>query len=284
MRIAELLRELLFERFQNPPPTVAVMRLEGVIGGRNPRNLTLHRLAGAIERAFKLRNLRAVALAVNSPGGSPVQSALIQRRIRQLAGEKKIPVFAFAEDVAASGGYWLALAADEIYAEAASMVGSIGVVTASFGFAEVLKRWGIERRLHTAGRDKSLLDPFLAEDPRGLERLDRLQRDLHQTFRTLVEERRGVRLSKTVPELFEGEVFTGRRALELGLVDGIGDLRGVMRERFGQRVRLKTVEAGRAWRWWRLPSFRRTRPSAVDLMEGILAAIDDRLLWSRFGL
>lgn len=267
-----------------PVPSVAVVRLEGIIGGRGVRGLTLKGMAQVIERAFKLRNLKAVALAVNSPGGAPVQSAFIYRRIRQLAAEKKVPVFAFAEDVAASGGYWLLLAGDEIYADAASIVGSIGVMTSSFGFAEVLKRFGVERRLHTSGRDKSLLDPFLSEDPREVERLERLQRDLHETFKGEVAERRGAKLSKTA-ELFEGEIFSGRRAVELGLVDGLGDLRAVMRERFGESVRLRMLESARARRWWRLPGVSRApRASLGDLLDEVVAAIEERLHWSRFGL
>lgn len=265
-------------------PAVAVVRLEGIIGGRGMRGLTLKSVAQAIERAFKLRNLKAVALSVNSPGGAPVQSSLIYRRIRQLAAEKKIPVFTFAEDVAASGGYWLLLAGDEIYADAASIVGSIGVMTSSFGFAEVLKRAGIERRLHTSGRDKSLLDPFLSEDPREVERLERLQHDLHDTFKTAVEERRGTKLSRTA-ELFEGEIFSGRRAVELGLVDGLGDIRGVLRDRFGEDVRLRVLETARARRWWRLPGVARTPRGGIgDLLDELLAAIEERLHWSRFGL
>jgi serine protease SohB len=267
-----------------PAPAVAVVRLEGIIGGRGVRGLTLQRMAQVIERAFRLRNLKAVALAVNSPGGAPVQSALIYSRIRQLAAEKKIPVFTFAEDVAASGGYWLLLAGDEIYANAASIVGSIGVVTSSFGFAEVLKRLGVERRLHTSGRDKSLLDPFLAENPRDIERLERLQHDLHDTFKSEVTERRGAKLSKTA-ELFEGEIFSGRRAVELGLVDGLGDLRGVMRERFGEQVRLRTLESARARRWWRLPGVARAPHAGLGvLLDELLAALEERLTWSRFGL
>src|SRR6266568_3148078 len=174
MTLRDLLRQLPFERFRNPPPIVAVLRLNGVIGLRGRRGLSLAGKATAIERAFKLSGLAAVALSINSPGGSPVQSALIYRRIRQLADEKNIPVFAFAEDVAASGGYWLALAGDEIYAEDASLVGSIGVVTAGFGLTRLIDRLGIDRRLHTAGERKSLLDPFLPEDPEDLARLSAL--------------------------------------------------------------------------------------------------------------
>src|SRR5579885_183060 len=240
----------------SPAPAVAVVRLEGIIGGRGVRGLTLKGMSQVIERDFKLRNLKAVALAVNSPGGTPVQSALLYRRIRQLASEKSVPVFAFAEDVAASGGYWLLLAGDEIYADAASIVGSIGVVTSSFGFAEVLKRLGIER----------------------------LHLDLHYTFKSEVAERRGAKLSKTA-ELFEGEIFSGRRAVELGLVDGLGDLRAVMRERFGENVRLRMLESARVRRWWRLPGVRRpSRGGLGDLLDELIGAIEERLVWSRFGL
>ncbi|HMK68241.1 MAG TPA: S49 family peptidase [Stellaceae bacterium] len=268
----------------SPEPVVAVLRLEGVIAPRGVRGLSLGRLAGTIERAFKLRNLRAVALAVNSPGGSPVQSALLYRRIRQLAAERKVPVFAFAEDVAASGGYWLLLAGDEIYADAASLVGSIGVVTAGFGFAGVLKRLGVERRVHTAGRDKSMLDPFLGEDPRDVERLTRLQQDLHETFKELVTERRGAKLATGAPEIFEGEIFTGRRAAELGLVDRLGDLRGTMRERFGDTVRLRSIEPPRGRRWPRIPGFARAPAGLADLLDELWTAVEERLIWSRFGL
>src|SRR5215467_3620782 len=188
------LQHLPIERFRNPPPVVAVLRLTGVIGTRGRRGLSLANHAAAIERGFGLRRLVAVALAVNSPGGSPVQSALLFRRIRQLADEKNVPVLAFAEDVAASGGYWLALAADEIYAEEASVLGSIGVVSAGFGFSELLRRVGVNRRLYTAGDRKALLDPFLAEDPAGVERLTLIQRDIHASFKELVRARRGAKL------------------------------------------------------------------------------------------
>ena len=279
------LKHWFMDRFGgNAPPAVAVLRFEGVIGGRGPRGLTLPRLAGAIERAFKLPNVKAVALSINSPGGAPVQSALIHRRIRDLSAEKKVPVFAFAEDVAASGGYWLLLAGDEIYADAASLLGSIGVVTSSFGFPAVLKRLGVERRLHTSGRDKSLLDPFLAEDPREVERLERLQRDLHETFKDAVRERRGAKLSTDTPELFEGEVFTGRRAVELGLVDGLGDLRAVMRARFGDEVRLRLIGPPRGrWRRW-LPGMRLGQRGLDEVVADLWSALEERLHWGRFGL
>src|SRR5450432_898993 len=204
MGIRKLLRHLPFARFRNPPPVVAVVRLHGVIGGRGARALTLAAKAAEIERAFRLGGLAAVALSINSPGGSPVQSALIFRRIRQLAEEKGVPVFAFAEDVAASGGYWLALAGDEIYAEDTSILGSIGVVSAGFGFSDLLRRLGISRRLYTSGESKALLDPFLAEDPRGVQRLTALQQDIHDGFKDIVRQRRGARLKGEDSVLFTG--------------------------------------------------------------------------------
>ncbi|HUB95423.1 MAG TPA: S49 family peptidase [Stellaceae bacterium] len=270
-------------RWRHPAPVVAVVRLDGIIGGRGPRSLSLLRFAAVIERAFRLRHLRGVALAINSPGGSPAQSQLLYRRIRQLADEHRVPVFAFAEDVAASGGYWLALAADEIYAEESSLVGSIGVVSAGFGLSAVLQRFGVERRLYTAGENKSLLDPFLPENPRDVERLGTLQRDLHDSFKELVHARRGGRLKGEDEMLMSGEIFAGRRALAAGLIDGIGDLRGTMRERFGDEVRLRLVAPTRR-RLSLLPFGRPARPDIADVAADMSAWLEERLLWSRFGL
>jgi signal peptide peptidase SppA len=244
--------------------------------------------AAAIERAFSASRLRAVALSINSPGGSPVQSALLFRRIRQLAEEKGVPVFAFAEDVAASGGYWLALAADEIYGEEASLLGSIGVVTSSFGVHRLIERFGIERRLHTAGDRKALLDPFLPEDPRDVERLTALQQDIHDSFKEHVRRRRVGKIDTADESLFSGEVLTGRMGLARGLIDGIGDLRSVMRARFGDNVRLVPIAHQRRRRWW-LP---RLRPFVEREAAGAIAApvvevldwLEARALWARFGL
>jgi signal peptide peptidase SppA len=284
MSLRRVLRLLPFRRFRDPAPVVAVLRFHGIIAPRGPRSLSLASTVGAIERAFALRDLAAVALIVNSPGGSPVQSALIHRRIRQLAAEKNVPVLAFAEDVAASGGYWLALAGDEIWAEETSVLGSIGVVSSSFGFTEAIRRLGVERRLYTAGERKALLDPFLEEDPRGVERLKAIQADMHESFKELVRARRGARLAGDDAKLFSGDIFTGRSALRLGLVDGIGELRGVMRARFGDRVRMRAVEPQARRRW--LPSipFRFARRDPVDLVADVAAMIEERLIWSRFGL
>lgn len=288
MDFRDLLRHLPIERFRNPPPVVAVLRLNGVIGMRGRRGLSLASKAAAIERAFGMRGVAAVALSINSPGGSPVQSALLYRRIRQLAEEKGIPVFAFAEDVAASGGYWLALAGDEIYAEEASVLGSIGVVSAGFGFNELLRRIGINRRLYTAGERKALLDPFLAEDPQGVERLTAIQRDIHGSFKDLVRTRRSSKLSGEEDALFNGDVFTGRSALAHGLIDGIGELRGVMRARYGDKVNLRLVDSEKRRFSLNLPFLARRygefAGSPGDIAADLLATVEERLHWGRFGL
>lgn len=267
-------------------PVVPVVRLAGMIGGAPPlrgTGLTLSGLNPALERAFKTRGARAIALAVNSPGGSPVQSALITERIRALAAEKELPVLAFIEDVGASGGYWLALAADEIFAEARSIVGSIGVVHASFGFADAIERLGVERRLHTAGEHKSLLDPFRPQDPDEVARLMTILEDIHGGFKATVRERRGERLNGADGDLFEGQIWTGTRALELGLVDGLGTLHTVLKERFGDKVKLPEVKPGRSWLQRRL-GFAATPADAKAIADGLLAALEERALWSRYGL
>jgi len=220
------------ERLWRRRPVVSVLRFEGVIMPRQRRGgLSLASHAAAIDRAFRASGVVAVAIVVNSPGGSPVQSALLYRRIRQLADEKRVPVIAFAEDVAASGGYWLALAGDEIFTEETSLIGSIGVISAGFGFQQLLGRLGIERRLHTAGERKSLLDPFLPEDPSDVARLTELQQDIHQSFKDHVRRRRAGKIDEADETLFTGDVLTGRMATNRGLVDGIGELRAVMRAR-----------------------------------------------------
>ena len=261
-----------------------VIRLSGVVGSQPLRGggLTLSGLDGAIERAFGLKRAKAVALAINSPGGSPVQSDLITRRIRALAAEKELPVLAFIEDLGASGGYYLACAADEIYANPSSIVGSIGVVSAGFGFVDAMKRLGIERRLYTTGRQKALLDPFRPEDPEDVERLKTIQADVHETFKAVVRERRGGRLTGDDEALFNGQIWSGLGALKLGLIDGIGDLRGVLRARFGDKVRTRTMNAPRPW--WRRRGSPFAGADAAELVEAALAAIEERALWARYGL
>jgi signal peptide peptidase SppA len=285
MTLRDTLKLLPIERLRNPPPVVTVVRFDGVIGSRQSRNaLSLGSHAAALDRAFAARELRAVALSINSPGGSPVQSALLFRRIRQLADEKRIPVYAFAEDVAASGGYWLALAGDEVYAEEASLLGSIGVVTSSFGVHRLIERFGIERRLYTAGDNKALLDPFLPENPADIVRLTALQKDIHDSFKEHVRQRRAGKIDGTDEALFSGEVLTGRMALARGLIDGIGDLRSVMRKRFGEAVRLVPIAHQRRRRWWLPRLWPSARPEPWAPVGEFLDWLEARALWGRFGL
>ena len=261
-------------------PLVNVLRLDGVIGrASGPRRggMALSDMAESIEKAFRGPQLSAVALAINSPGGSPVQSALIATRIRALAAENEVPVYAFCEDVAASGGYWLACAADEIFADPASIVGSIGVVFAGFGFPEMLAKIGVERRVHTAGEKKAILDPFKSEDQEDVEILKELQADIHEQFKDHVRERRGDKLQADESVLFSGEFWTGNRALGLGLVDGLGDLRSVMRERYGEKVKLSVVGRRRGWLEKRLGM-------RNDWADELIGAVESRALWSRYGL
>lgn len=265
-------------------PVVPVIRLSGVIGSPMVRGtgLSLATLEPVLERAFKIRHAKAVALAINSPGGSPVQSALIADRIRALATRRERKVIAFVEDVGASGGYWLALAADEVFADANSIVGSIGVIHASFGFADAIGRIGVERRLFTAGEHKSLLDPFRPENPDDVARLRSMLEEIHQSFKDHVRNRRGVRLKAGDEAVFEGQIFTGRRALEIGLIDGVGSLQGVLRERFGDKVKLPTLSPGRSWLQRRLGLT--TGGAAKALGDGLLASLEERAIWARYGL
>lgn len=271
------------ERLWRRGPVVSVLRFEGVILPRARRNaISLASHAAAIDRAFRIPGLVAVAIVVNSPGGAPVQSALIYRRIRQLADEKHVPVIAFAEDVAASGGYWLALAGDEIFCEETSLVGSIGVVSGGFGLHALIERFGIERRLYTAGSRKSLLDPFLPVNPGDVERLGVLQQDIHRAFKEHVRRRRAGKIDAADESLFEGDVLTGHMAAERGLIDGIGELRAVMRARYGDNVRLRAIAAGRRRPLWGRLLFAARDPAEI---AGELADwLEARLLWGRFGL
>lgn len=266
-------------------PLVSVLRLSGVIGaGAYGRALSLASLAGPIERAFAPKRLSAVALAVNSPGGSPVQSALIARRIRDLADEKKVPVIAFCEDAAASGGYWLAAAADEIYADPSSIVGSIGVVSQGFGFADLIGRHGVERRIHTAGTKKVLLDPFRPETPDAVERLDGVLAAIHDEFKTFVRARRTGKLIGDKDELFSGAFWTGRQALGMGLIDGLGHLRPVLRERFGDKVRLRVVGERRGWISRLLPRGLSEFSFAAEAAGAMVSVAEERAMWARLGL
>ena len=287
MRALAPLRPLIPRRFRGDAPVVPVVRLTGVIGFSTPLRpgLTLAGIARTLDRAFAIRNAPAVAVAINSPGGSPVQSHLIFRRIRELAQEKSRRVFAFVEDAAASGGYMIACAADEIIADPHSIVGSIGVVGSSFGFNKAIAKVGIERRLYTSGEHKAMLDPFLPENADDVERLKKLQREIHDDFIGLVKSRRGGKLTGPENDLFSGEYWTGRRALELGLVDGIGDLRGVLRERFGEKVVTPLVSAERGWFGRRVPGVGGLLgPLQGGLTEDLISALEARAIWARYGL
>ena len=285
------LRPLIPQRFRRDRPVVPVVRLTGIIGFSTPLRpgLSLAGIARTLDRAFAVRNACAVALAINSPGGSPVQSHLIFRRIRELAREKERHVIAFVEDAGASGGYMIACAADEIVADPHSIVGSIGVVGGSFGFDKLIERVGIERRLYTSGDHKAMLDPFLPENPDDVERLKKLQRDIHDDFIALVKSRRGGKLNDPEYDLFSGAYWTGRRALELGLIDAIGDLRGLLRERFGDKVVTPLIAAERGFLGRRVFGVDRSDMAQggspqTGLAEDIISALEARAIWARYGL
>lgn len=260
--------------FLKSAPVVSVVRLEGTISSAT-RGVTLNDIALApmIERAFRRWKPAAVALVINSPGGSPAQSSLIAARIRRLADEKKIPVIAFVEDVAASGGYWLASAADEIWLDQSSIVGSIGVISSNFGFHELIERHGVERRVHTAGKSKSTLDPFQPEKPADVKRLKAILEQMHATFIAQIKDRRGGKLAEGA-DLFTGEFWIGQTGVDLGLADGIGHLVPKMKERFGDKVKL-------------IPYVRK-RPLlarfGAQMVEEALGVVEERALYARYGL
>jgi signal peptide peptidase SppA len=254
------------------PPIVPVIRLQGAIG-TGGRSLSDHALAPLIERAFSRGKPAAVALVINSPGGSPVQSSLIAARIRRLADEKKVPVHCFVEDVAASGGYWLATAADQIWVDPSSLVGSIGVIYASFGLHELLQKNGVERRVHTAGKSKSFADPFKPERPEDVARIHAMLAPLHDTFIAQVKARRGARL-KPDADLFNADIWVGQASVEMGLTDGIGHLVPKMRELYGEKVRLIPYGQRRGL----LSRF------GLSLTDAVIGSVEERALWARYGL
>ncbi|MCC8938782.1 S49 family peptidase [Bradyrhizobium sp. Arg68] len=289
--VVERVQEMLPARFRRGAAVVPVVRLAGVIGAVTPLRpgMTLSGVAKMLERAFGTRNAKAVALVINSPGGSPVQSRQIYLRIRQLAAEKKLPVLVFVEDVAASGGYMIACAGDEIYCDPSSILGSIGVVGGSFGFQEAIKKIGIERRLYTAGIHKATLDPFLPENPDDVARLKAIQREIHAIFIALVKQSRGGRLKGAEDELFTGEYWAGETAVGLGLADGIGDLRSTLRARYGEKV-LTPVIAPASGMLSGLLGRRAPGAGSLSALDGIAALPDDlisaletRAIWAKFG-
>ena len=285
-------KEYLPARLRRDVPVVPVVRLSGTIGAITPLRpgLSLAGIARTLERAFATRHAKAVALVINSPGGSPVQSRQIYLRIRQLAAEKKLPVLVFVEDVAASGGYMIACAGDEIFCDPSSILGSIGVVGGSFGFQELIRKIGVERRLYTAGEHKAMLDPFLPEDLDDVARLKAIQHDIHALFISLVKESRGGKLKGAEDVLFTGEYWAGEKSVSLGLADGIGDLRSTLRARFGEKVLTPLIAPATGMLSGLLG---RRAPGAGSLggLDGIgalpddlISALETRAIWAKFGL
>ena len=289
-RIRSFFAPVTPRRFRPGFVVVPVVRLAGIIGFTTPLRpgLTLSSVARSLERAFSWPRAKAVALVINSPGGSAVQSHLVYQRIRQLAEENARPVIAFVEDVAASGGYMIACAADEIVCDASSILGSIGVVGGTFGFNRLIEKLGIERRIYTAGERKVMLDPFLPEKPGEVEHLKAIQHEIHRSFIALVKSRRGAALVGADETLFSGEYWTGQRSIELGLADRIGDLRSSLRERFGDKVATPLVSAERGLFGRRIPGVGATALGQLwggaGFADEVLSAIEARALWARYGL
>ncbi|MFD2237228.1 S49 family peptidase [Aureimonas populi] len=287
--MASSLTRFLPARFRKNEVVIPVVRIHGAImagGGPLRQTVSMAAVAPLLERAFANKAAPAVAIQINSPGGSPVQSRLIHKRIRDLAAEKNKEVVVFCEDVAASGGYMIACAGDVIVADPSSIVGSIGVVSGGFGFVDLLGKIGVERRLHTAGQNKATLDPFKPERPEDVEHLKSLQLDIHKVFIDLVKESRGARLSDD-PQLFTGLFWSGGRGVELGLVDRLGDLRSVLRERYGPKAKPVVMQAKR--------SLFGTRPGGPGILadpaalgggavEALVSVAEERALWGRYGL
>ncbi|MDC0043470.1 S49 family peptidase [Candidatus Pelagibacter sp.] len=256
---------------------IAHIKLNGVIGnvGKFKQGIDFSGQEEIIEKAFSLKKAKVIAISINSPGGSPVQSHLIYKFIRDKAKKNKKKVIVFAEDVAASGGYLIACAGDEIYANSSSIIGSIGVIYSSFGFTELIKKIGVERRVHTAGKNKSTLDPFLDEKNEDIERLKNIQLDLHEDFIRVVEESRGTKLNKSEIELFSGEFWSGSKAKKLGLIDGIGNANEILREKFGDDVIIKKFEKSKSWFAKKLAS--------SNQMDQLINILEERSIWQRYG-
>src|SRR5712672_1058175 len=289
--LPDRLMEWIPARLRRGAAVVPVVRLSGLIGAVTPLRpgMSLAGVARTLERAFSMKNAKAVALVINSPGGSPVQSRQIYLRIRQLAAEKKLPVLVFVEDVAASGGYMIACAGDEIFCDPSSILGSIGVVGGGFGFQDLIKRIGVERRLYTAGEHKAMLDPFLPEDPDDVARLKAIQREIHAIFIALVKGSRSARLKGADDALFSGEYWAGESAVSLGLADGIGDLRSTLRARYGEKV-LTPVIAPASGMLAGLLGRRSPGAGSLAPLDGIgalpdelISALETRAIWAKFG-
>ena len=282
--ISRLVSKLLFWRAN--APVVAMVRLKGVIApstGGVRKSINLETVEPQLKKAFSTHGLKAVILVINSPGGSPVQSQLIADRIRQLSAKTDTPVLAFCEDAAASGGYWLACAADEIYASPASIIGSIGVVSAGFGFPDLLAKIGVERRVYTAGTSKAMLDPFKAEEPQDVAHLRSLQEQLHEQFKDYVKSRRGARITADDETVYSGAFWSGSIALDLGLIDSLGTMHQVLVQKFGEDYRLISIQAKSGLSL--LSAFSSSQQNIInDTASHLIETVDEKAWWSRLGL
>lgn len=267
-------------------PVVAVFRLDGVIGkaGALKSGLTLSSLNKLIEKMFKIEHLDAVCLSINSPGGAPVQAELITNRIVELAKIKEVPVYSFVEDVAASGGYWLACAGEKIYASQSSIIGSIGVISSGFGFHEAIAKLGIERRVYTEGNSKSVLDPFQPAKKSDIKIINKIQKEIHQHFINTVKEQRAGRLTQSDDILFNGEFWSGQIAVDYGLVDGIEDLYSFIQKRYGDNVKIEHIENKQSWFKKKLGMSQISQEFANDLSESVINSAEKRLMSSKFGI
>ncbi len=289
--MAGFLKRLVPKRFRKQETVIPVVRMHGAImaGGSQFRPaLNLASYAPLLDKAFSMKDAPVVAISLNSPGGSPVQSRMIYNRIRQLAEEKNKKVLIFVEDVAASGGYMIALAGDEIIADPTSIVGSIGVVSGGFGFPDMLKKIGIERRVYTAGENKVILDPFQPEKEGDIEYLKSLQVEIHNVFIDMVKMRRGAKL-KDEPTIFSGLFWTGMRGLDLGLIDGLGDMKDVLRRRYGDKVKLQLISGARSLFGKKVPGVdaalgMSAERLAAGAVSGLAEVAEEKALWSRYGL
>lgn len=271
----------IFRRKENP--VVACVNLNGVIGkdSKLESGLNFSNVEDLLKRAFEMKKVKAVAITINSPGGSPVQSELIYNYIRELSLEKKIPVYTFAQDVAASGGYWLLLAGDEIYAHNSSIIGSIGVIFSGFGFVEAIKKLGVERRVYTEGKNKAILDPFVPEQSENVEILKDCQRDIFESFKDLVKSRRGEKLGSDEnflnEKIFTGAFWSGKKAAELGLVDSVSDMRSKMKEKFGEKVEIVNISVKKGF-------LKSLLSEKLSISDNIISKVEERLIFNKFGL
>ncbi|CAA14855.1 POSSIBLE PROTEASE SOHB (sohB) [Rickettsia prowazekii str. Madrid E] len=278
------LDQLFASVFGDSKEVVAVLRLSGVIGkvSTMQSGLTLESLNELIEKTFKIKKLKALCLIINSPGGSPVQSELIAKRIRDLAKENKIKVYSFIEDMAASGGYWLACSGDQIYALPSSVIGSIGVVSSGFGFHEAINKLGIERRVYTEGKNKAVLDPFKPINKDDLKIIKDLQKQVYEHFVEYVKNRRAGKLTQQDEILFNGEFWAGQTALDYGLIDGIGDMYSVIKEKFGDNIKFQYLCAKQPWLKKKLGM--RSKILIEDLVNTVIDTIENKIITDKFNM